>query len=149
MKHKTFLAGLIAGGTLFTVGLMLGGAGNARGYGHGPSNGPAYHGGTATFDSITARRFELVDRYGNTKIEMRASDDGGAFTIYDTNGDRRVKLTGEGAVTVFDKQGRARVRMTAQGNLHTPHLRGGQVLAYNRAGQISGKLVERSAHAYR
>lgn len=151
-KHRTFAAGMAAGGVVFCMGMLLGGAGPADqdGWGNwrgrGPTNGPGAHDHDdsayreGVFDVLKARRIELVDRNGRPLMQINPNEEGAALTMLDAQGDRRVRLSSEGLVAVYDEQGRMRARMVAETE-NTPWA-GGQVTTFNTRGQASGRLAE-------
>ncbi len=144
-RNRTFVAGMAAGGAVFLMGILLGGAGHG-GLGNNNGNGPGWNwngrgsGGSSAyvegnFDVVKTRRFEIVDRWGDPLLQINPNAEGATMTFFDGQGDRRVRLTSDGLVAVYDEQGRMRARMLAE--TQRPH-GGGQVATFNRHGQRIG-----------
>ena len=150
LKNRSFAAGMAAGGMVFLVGMLLGGAGpggggwndwNGRG-GDGRNGRGDESSGYAegVFDVLKARRIELVGRDGRPLMQINPNAEGAVLTMLDDEGDRRVKVSSDGLVAVYDEQGRMRARMIATPE-NTPWS-GGQVTTFNTHGQQTGRLAE-------
>lgn len=135
MEGKSFVAGMAAGAGILIAGTMLGGAGK--------TGADRYFGGVVEFDTIRARRVEVIRQTGDVAVQLRSGKDGGLLRVLDRFGDERAELNGDGSATFFCEGGRPLARVGSCINadrLGATDIPRGQLLVFDAYGSVVGKL---------
>ena len=129
LSPRTFFLGMLTGAAILASGMLLSGATR-----QGP--GAADHDGAVRFDTLRARRFEVIDSQGDVVARLRAGKEGGLIQVYDRNNITRAEISAEGTVTVFHEDARplASVGQAAAANP------GGRIVVFDPEGSIAARL---------
>lgn len=126
---RTFLLGMLAGSGILLAGMLLGGASKV-----GP--GAAEPDGAVRFDTLRARRFEVVDSQGDTVARLRAGKHGGVIQVFDNNNITRAEICSSGTITVFREDGHP-LAAVGQAVANNP---GGRIVVFDPEGSIAARL---------
>ncbi len=130
---RTFTLGMLAGSAILIAGMFLAAA--------TPALSPSQHGssepdGAVRFDTIRARRFEVLDSQGAVVARLRSGKDGGVIQVYDRNNITRAEISAEGTVTVFHKDARPLASIGCAVATNP----GGRIVVFDTEGSIAARL---------
>ena len=126
---RTFSLGMLAGAGILIAGIFLGGANSALPVSADPD-------GAVRFDTIRARRFEVIDSQGAVVARLRAGKDGGLIQVYDRNNITRAEISAAGTVTIFHEDARP-LASIGQAIANNP---GGRIVVFDPEGSIAARL---------
>lgn len=132
MDGRSFALGMIAGGVLLGAGMLLGASGTTT-----SRDGARL----AEFDTITARRLDIVRPNGEVVVRLRAGKDGGLVRVMDRGENLRAEINGSGNIAVFGDQGESLVRVgPVESGRGWSGVATGELLLFDQNGSVVGRL---------
>jgi len=131
MDGRSFVWGALAGGGLLAAGMLLGASGSSE----------QSVQRVAEFDTIIARRIDIVRPGGEVVMRLRTGKDGGVLHVLDRDERERVELAGDGSMSVISGDGK---RLARLGSVETRRgwegIDEGELLVFDRYGTVIGRM---------